>query len=775
MARSASASSDTKNGWIVALIGGAVAVGVVNLFPDDTRPIACSVVEIATLAVFAIGLRLNRPPQRVIVVLVFGAVTLVTVTKLARRADTVFDPGFSLPTPVTDWLYLISYLALALALGILPLHGRRQTKLTSVTEGGILACTVVVLAWSGVIDPALDSSRIDPVVAVTASLLPMLGLLMVTTIARRLLTLGRRSPAGILTVVALLVLLTGDTASMATRLDEGVVAGPQPSMLGWLVATVLIAAAALHPSAAVEPLPAQRNRRGVIARGYVLLILVGPAATALALVREMNHGFEVDVLDVVVPLVATTVTAILLVFRLTAFARVAEQRATALDTRTDALETALAEQVTLRKVLSHQATHDPLTGLPNRMLFNESVDEALTEGQPGSLLLFDLDGFADVNDRYGHEVGDDLLLAITERLLTTVPPPHTLARLGGDEFAVLLSRTDEAASLRHAQEILAALRGPFQVGAYQLYTAASLGLRPLDPETGTARLLSDADLALYAAKAAGRDQLVSYDPQLRTRHLAQARMVDRLRDALEHDQLSVFYQPVVDLASDRWVTVEALARWETEEWSVSPDQFIPAAEDSGLIVALGTFVLRQACRDAAVWHREHGTRLAVNVSVHQLRDAEFANTIRSALTDSGLPAQALSLEITESVLVGAGTQRAQAIAHLTELREAGVAVAIDDFGTGFSSLAYLQTLPIDTIKIDRAFVPCGEVYDSQQFALVRAIVQLARGLRLGTVVEGVETPQQARILRLLGCGLGQGYYYSKPVPAAEISASLAFA
>ncbi|MFG1920935.1 putative bifunctional diguanylate cyclase/phosphodiesterase [Cryptosporangium sp. NPDC048952] len=761
------AQSDRK--WIVALVGGAIAIGAVNVAPADARPILCSVVEIATLAVFALGLRINRPPQRTIVWLVFSAVALVTVTKLVRRADAALDLGVSLPV---DWLYLIAYLGLALALGILPMHGRYRAKLTNVTEVGILACTVVVLAWSGVIDPALDSSRIDPIVAVAASLLPMLDLLMVTTTSRRLLTLGKRSPAGILTVVALLVLLTGDTAAMATRLDEGVVAGPQPSMLGWLVATVLIAAAAMHPSGGMDPTPMTRPSRGVIARGYVLLILVGPAAAALALIRQLNHGSEIDALDVAVPLVATTVTAILLVFRLTAFARVAEQRATALDARTDALETALAEQVTLRKVLSHQATHDPLTGLPNRTLFNESVDEALADGEAGSLLLFDLDGFADVNDRYGHEVGDDLLLAITERVLTIVRTPHTLARLGGDEFAVLLVRTPDADSTRHAQDILAALRRPFQVGPYQLYTAASLGLRPLEPDTGTARLLSDADLALYAAKAAGRDQLVTYDPQLRTRHLAQARMVDRLRDALEHDQLSVFYQPVVEFASDRWVTVEALARWETAEWSVSPDQFIPVAEDSGLIVALGTWVLRQACRDAAAWHRDHGTRLAVNVSVHQLREADFADVVRAALVDGGLPPGALSLEITESVLVGAGTQRTQAIAHLTALREAGVVVAIDDFGTGFSSLAYLQTLPIDAIKIDRAFVPCDEVYDSQQFALVRAIVQLARGLRLGTVVEGVETPGQARILRLLGCDLGQGYYYSKPVPAADISASL---
>ncbi|SHM89914.1 putative bifunctional diguanylate cyclase/phosphodiesterase [Cryptosporangium aurantiacum] len=759
--------------WLWSLTGGTAAVVIVNSVPAHVGPLACTVVELGTIAALVVGIRLNRPPQRLNWLIVLGAMSLLTAAKLVQRAHTIFDVGPGLPTMLVDWLYLVVYLLLAIALGILPLHGRQRTRLTSMTEVGILACTIVVLTWSGVVDPALDAFEIDTVVAVTASLLPMLGLLMVTTTARRVFTASTRTPSGVLTVLALVVLFAGDTVAMAARLDNGATAGAKPSMIGWLVATVLLATAALHPSAAVDPLPAERPSRGVMARGYVLLILVGPTATALALLRELHSGYEINGLDVAVPLAATTVTAVLLVFRLTAFARVAEQRATALDARTEALEIALSEQVTLRKVLSHQATHDPLTDLPNRTLFGECVDEALSSGEPGTVLLFDLDGFKDVNDRYGHEVGDELLVAISERVQQHVPAPHTLARLGGDEFAVLLRRSDHQESVRCAQAILAAVRRPFQVGPYQLYTAASLGLRALDSETGTARMLSDTDLALYAAKAAGRDQLVCYDTQLRTRHLAQARMVDRLRDALEHDQLSVYYQPVVDFANDRWVTVEALARWETDEWSVSPDQFIPVAEDSGLIVALGTWVLRKACRDAAGWHRDHGTRLAVNVSVHQLREADFAAVVRTALADSGLPPGALSLEITESVLVGAGTQRTQAIAHLTELRAAGVVVAIDDFGTGFSSLSYLRTLPIDTIKIDRAFVPCAQTEDPQQVAMVRAIVELARGLGLGTVVEGVETSAQATVLKRLGCELGQGYHYGRPVPADVISATLA--
>ncbi|GAA3391158.1 hypothetical protein GCM10020369_47990 [Cryptosporangium minutisporangium] len=755
------------------MIGGAAAVVALNAAPSNIAPLACTFVEVGTLVALAAGIRLNPPPHRLNWMIVLGAVSLLTAAKLVQRAHNLLDLGPGLPTLVIDWMYLVVYLLLALALGILPLHGRHRTKLTSMTEVGILACTIVVLTWSGVIDPVLDAFELDAVVAVTASLLPLLGLLMVTTTARRVLTAGTRTPSGLLTIVALVTLLAGDTIAMAARMDNGATAGVKPSMYGWLVATVLLATAALHPSAALDPLPAERPSRGVMARGYVLLILVGPIATALSLLRELHRGYEINALDVAVPLAATTVTAVLLVFRLTAYARVAEQRATALDTRTEALEVALTEQVTLRKVLSHQATHDPLTDLPNRTLFGECVDEALVSGEPGTLLLFDLDGFKDVNDRYGHEVGDELLVAISERVQRLVPAPHTLARLGGDEFAVLLRQSGHQESVRCAQAILAALRRPFQVGPYQLYTAASVGLRALDTDTGTARVLSDTDLALYAAKAAGRDQLVCYDSQLRTRHLAQARMVDRLRDALEHDQLSVHYQPVVDFENDRWVTVEALARWETDDCSVSPDQFIPVAEDSGLIVALGTWVLRQACRDAAPWHRDHGTRLAVNVSVHQLREADFAGVVRRALTDSGLPAAALSLEITESVLVGAGTQRTRAIAHLNELRAAGVVVAIDDFGTGFSSLAYLRTLPIDAIKIDRAFVPCEQTEDPQQVALVRAIVELARGLGLGTVVEGVETPAQASVLKRLGCDLGQGFHYGRPAPADVISATLA--
>jgi diguanylate cyclase (GGDEF)-like protein len=768
--------------WLWFLSGGFAAAVALILLPQGAKPITCSLLEVGTVAALAAGLRLNRPPQRLTWILVLAAVAAVSATKLVWR---IFGPHLPPFTGVADWLYLGVFLLLAVALGLLPLRARHRTRLADMTEVGIMACTIVVLAWSGVIDPFVDRLDLDPFVAVTASLLPLLGLLMVTTTARRVLTAGTRTVSGVLTVVAVTALLAGDTADMAMRPRTGQSYGGGPSVLAWEIATLLLATAVLHPSAATdEPkgaaadpadrMAAARPTRGMVARGYLLLILVSPTATAISLLRELESTEALRAIDVAVPLAATTVTAILLVFRLTAFARMAEQRTATLDARTGELETALAEQTALREELSHQASHDPLTGRPNRRKLIEEVDRALTDGEQGTLLLLDLDGFKDVNERYGHGVGDQLLMAIADRIHEIVPAPHTLARLGGDEFVVLLRGTSDEESAGYAEAILAALRRSFRVSPYQLHTAASIGLRRLDPEESAALVLSDADLALYAAKAAGRDQFVCYEPPLRTRHLAQARMVDRLRGALDREELTVYYQPVVDLADQSWVRVEALARWEPEgEVSISPDQFIPVAEDSGLIIALGTWVLRRACQDAVVWHRRHGTRLAVNVSVHQLREANFADVVRAALAESGLPASALSLELTESVLVGAGTQRTQAIAHLAALRAEGVQVAIDDFGTGYSSLSYLRTLPIDAVKIDRAFVPCERPDDARQVALVRAIVELARSLGLSTVVEGVETASQADVLHRLGCDLGQGYHYSRPVPAPVISARLA--
>jgi diguanylate cyclase (GGDEF)-like protein len=486
-------------------------------------------------------------------------------------------------------------------------------------------------------------------------------------------------------------------------------------------------------------------------------------------VKDIAEG-ELDVIDVVLPLAATAVTAVLLIARLTHASALAQRRA-------DDLQDAVEYQATLQREMSHLALHDPLTGLPNRLHLDRELRARAHHDDPGCLLLLDVDGFKHINESLGHPIGDALLVALGQRLRHTVGPDALLARLGGDEFAVLMPCGDAEAVDNRCADILAAVRRPADIHGHRLHVTISIGVRRLAGSAGSTDALSDADLALYEAKAAGRDRAVTYDAGLRERQLERTELIDRLRAALTAEQFTVYYQPIVTLSTGGFDAVEALVRWFPRPGElVGPDRFIPAAEDSGLIVALGEWVLRQACRDAAGWHRQHGTAVTVNVSPRQLMEPGYAATVDRALRDSGLPPTALILEITEGMLVGAANRDDRTIAQLTALRRQGVRVAVDDFGTGYSSLAYLRDLPIDILKIDRSFLPAdGSGAAERQLSFVRTIVDLAHNLRLAAVAEGVETPAQVAVLRELGCDKGQGYHFGRPIGAAETTEVLAAA
>jgi diguanylate cyclase (GGDEF)-like protein len=431
----------------------------------------------------------------------------------------------------------------------------------------------------------------------------------------------------------------------------------------------------------------------------------------------------------------------------------------------------------LQDELTHRALHDALTGLPNRVLLRERLGRAL--GRPGAhaLLLLDLDGFKDVNDTHGHPVGDELLRVAAHRLGRVLAAGDTLARLGGDEFAVLLEDVTAEQAGAVAVRVLDALREPFAVAGNRLHVTASVGLLELagagEREGAEADAFRDADLALYAAKGAGKNRVVAYHDGLRADHLQRTRTVERLRHALDADEFDLHYQPVVDLRTGRVVAAEALLRWfPPGEAAVHPEQIIPVAESSGLILPIGAWVLRRACAQAATWYDNHGVRISVNVSAEQLCDAGFPAQVEEALAAAGLSARALTLEVTESMLVDPTNGDApRAVAHLSHLRSLGVQVALDDFGTGYSSLAYLRDLPVDSLKIDRAFVPTPE--SPQRGQLTRAIVELGASLELLTVAEGLETAEQAAHFESLACDLGQGYHFARPLSAAELSAALA--
>jgi diguanylate cyclase (GGDEF)-like protein/PAS domain S-box-containing protein len=434
----------------------------------------------------------------------------------------------------------------------------------------------------------------------------------------------------------------------------------------------------------------------------------------------------------------------------------------------------VTERRQLERELIHQAFHDSLTGLANRVLYADRLQHALARGaRDGSVvgvLFIDLDDFKIVNDTLGHAVGDELLIAVADRISGALRADDTAARLGGDEFAALIENVQDPGAVEEtAQRILAALAQPVIVeGGQTLYAVASIGITTT-PEADTAdELLRQADLALYVAKGAGKNQWRRYQS-----HLHDA-MVERLelRSALEHavkeGHFLLQYQPIVDLTTDEPVGFEALVRWHhPTRGIVAPDEFIEVAEESGLIVPMGRWVLDQALHTVAQWRRvlprTRRPYVSVNVSVRQFREPGFVDGILQSLGYADVPPQALMLEITETLLVGDHETIWQ---DLAVLREHGVRVAIDDFGTGYSSLGYLRQRPIDVVKIDKMFID-DLVESPQQLALVSGIVSLAQSQGLTVVAEGIETPAQRDLLARLGCPLGQGFLFSCPVDGTE--------
>jgi diguanylate cyclase (GGDEF)-like protein len=413
-----------------------------------------------------------------------------------------------------------------------------------------------------------------------------------------------------------------------------------------------------------------------------------------------------------------------------------------------------------------QGLHDPLTGLANRTLVHENAERLLARrGGPVSVLFLDLDDFKDVNDTRGHAAGDQLLTAVSERLQACTRSGDEVARLGGDEFAIVVDGGAEVATAIGGR-VLAALAEPVVVGGRPLTVHVSIGVADTatagDRRAGT--LLRNADLAMYQAKAQGKNRLVRYTPGMAQAAEDKATLLADLAVATGAGQLAVHYQPTIALADGRTTGYEALLRWaHPERGMVPPVEFIPMAEESGHIVEIGRWVLDQAVRQAAVWTAESGrpVGMAVNLSPRQLVDDDVVGLVDEVLTRHGLPAGQLTLEVTEGVLL---SDVDQVVDQLRALRGLGVRIAIDDFGTGYSSLSYLRRLPADIVKIDRSFVQdLGS--EGRSTTLVASIIELARSLQLEVVAEGVETQEQHALLDDLACSHAQGYLFGRPQPA----------
>ena len=433
----------------------------------------------------------------------------------------------------------------------------------------------------------------------------------------------------------------------------------------------------------------------------------------------------------------------------------------------------ITDRKELENQLVHEAFHDALTNLANRALFSDRVDQALRrrdrDEHPIAVLFLDLDGFKEVNDSRGHAAGDELLTQVADRLRASVRPEDTVARFGGDEFAILADVDSDGNNDAEAvaRRVIEQIGMPFLVDGNELHVSVSIGIAYGGPHAENGgQLMRNADLAMYRAKAAGAGQYALYHPEMHTALVDRLQLATDLRRGLDEGEFSLFYQPTIDLESGVIIGFEALARWEHRtRGSIQPSEFIPLAESTGLIRPLGTWVLREACRQVMEWSPGDNRPLSisVNVSARQLDQPDFIAVVTAALTDSGLPAHRLCLEMTESVLM---EDTENVLIILNGLKQMGIRLAIDDFGTGYSSLSYLHRFPFDVLKIDKSFVdrlhsPSGEM------TLARTIVQLGQGLGVTTVAEGLEHFEQFMALRRIGCEVGQGFYFSRPVPAEE--------
>ncbi len=704
---------------------------------------------LATFAAIVVGLRRYRPDPLWPWLSIIGALVLFLIGGAERTHLHTLGNLTGTRSLLPDLIAIPGYLLLAAGLTSLARSNNRTSRrnVDMVLDGLVAAFAVLTFAWVFMIDPVLFRHDTPLGVRIVLACYPPLSIYLVSIAFRIGFDPGApRIPARYLLITSLLFMLCGDIVYVFADLDMIKVASSLID-LPYLLAFVTFAGCALHPSMAdlsspVAPAPqvSELQTRGRLA--IVAAALVIPAFVSLSTQdRPLSDRIAVTII-----VLALAVTATWRIFR--------------------ALRSSARSQI----IMAHQATHDGLTGLPNRALLEQLVNAWLqnAKGTPDIALLFlDLDRFKFVNDTWGHSLGDELLIEVARRLRSTVRANDLVARIGGDEFAIVLKNSSLEQSTRMAERIRRSFREPFTVRNAETFVTTSVGVSFAErgyPMTDAESLIRDADNAMYVAKSSGRDDVAVFDSSMRDRVAQRLALEQQLRAALERDELHLDYQPMIDMGTGRVVTVEALLRWTPASLApVPPTVFIPIAEESGLIIEIGSWVIHRACRQIKQWRTEifgaSDLRVSVNLSAMQLRDPNLLTTVRQALSDNDLPSHALILELTESQLMDNLTA---SIKVLEMIRTLGVSLSIYDFGTGYSSLAYLKQLPVDFAKVDRSFVEGLDVADSSDETLVAAIIAMSHALGIAVVAEGVETGTQDHRLRELDCDQAQGYLYSRP-------------
>lgn len=731
-----------------------LAICVLGLFPALEGPILL-IVDISCILAFGFGVFRHSPSPTWAWRAATAALVTFMVGAILRLHYHTMGNTTASRNLTPDFVSISAYLILFLGIGGLVWRrsrGRRGVS-DALLSGLMAALSLCSVAWVFILGPILSRHHAPMVIRLVLISYPALSLFAVLLVVQLAATSRQeRSRSYWYLLFAVGGMLLGDCVSTLTDSDLIHVSTIYPAT-AYSLAFLFAASCALHPSVKQLGEPYKGERQRFHSWQIVLTavaLLVPPVVSFGAPSGTGSYGSEVVLFILDVSLVGVAITRI--------------------------VEALLVERRSKEEVV-HQAIHDPLTGLANRRQMAHRLEEALqsasSSGAYVGVIFIDLDQFKSVNDTFGHTYGDKLLMEVAQRLRASTPSGDLVARLGGDEFVVMLSNvTSQEEALLIAARTRDALRKPFVVEGVELYISGSLGLSLAESGSDHSAefLIRDADTAMYQAKAAGRDSVMVFNSEMRISVSRSLELKNDLRHAIERGELYLVYQPIVGTVGATVEGVEALLRWHHVTLGhISPSVFIPLAEESGQIAEIGEWVLREAVRQFSLWRTSEevsaGLYLSVNISAVQLANPFLLPFVRGTLEEFRLPGEVLSLELTESVVMNNMTLAAKVLRELQGLR---VKIALDDFGSGYSSLAYLRDLPIDRLKIDKAFIDPLSREEAAEETLIAAIVAMADSMGITTVAEGVESSVQARRVRDLGCTSIQGYLFSRPVKAAQL-------
>ena len=748
--------------WQAILIVGICLVGGYFALDSEDQDLAYTGIGVASTAAMFVAIHVRRPAEKLGWYLVAAANACFV---FGDAVYLVYDLVLRVETPfpsVADVLYLAGYPFLVVGVWrVSRVRGMRGAR-ESWADAAMVSVGALALSWHLLMGTDVGDRTVSAFGKLVTLAYPVMDIGVVFIVVTAMMSAGIRRGADNLLAAAVLLMLVSDFVYDILVLHSSYTTGNIVDGV-YLLNYVLLAAAAAHPSV-TEPRTPQNDQPRGGARWFPLIAVSALMSPVIILLGSI-FGWKVDA-----GVLAGTsiIMATLAAVRVSWLFRRLKSQTAQLAHREQSLHEALAVQLGFEDDLRHQAFHDSLTGLANRALLHDRVEHALDASARLSgnvaVCFIDLDGFKGVNDSMGHHLGDQLLVNVSKRLAGIVRAGDTVARLGGDEFAILLENVENFDTVTTiAERIVTVLHEPTSIDGNELAVSASVGVAFAGTGTTTETLLSEADAAMYDAKANGKDRFAKFETAMRSRILDWTTLTSSFQHSLQRSEFFLEYQPQVRLSDGALVGFEALVRWQHPTLGlVGPYRFIPLAEETGFIVPLGLWVLEQACLEAMEWPTNGREMLtvSVNLSGRQLQDANLLQDVQTALAFSGLSPHRLILEITESVLT---VDREEILHVLRRFKQLGIRIAVDDFGTGYSSLSYLRDFPVDILKIDKSFIDLLADPSSEGETFVRTILQLAEDLHLNATAEGIEHQIQRDTLTRLNCHSAQGHLMSRPL------------